>query len=464
VLEELDFLGPVERAGFHRNLGNSVWWAGEEPRVETFPDGASGFHADRAGLERVLVEAAAGQGVELVKDATARSAEEGGGGWSVRCERGRSSVELRAPWVVDATGRHGLIARREGRVPDGGPTTIALVRRWRMRGGWTEPDTHRTLVESYADGWVWSVPLGDDVRCFTAMMDRRHIEGRSPDVEALIERELAKTRYVGPARAGAEPLGEAWACAASTYTAERFCRPGLVLAGDAGAFIDPLSSFGVKKALSSGWLAGVVAHTALVDPPLTDVAVAFFDAREREIYERYRRVSAGFYEQAAAAHGGDYWSERAAAARRHPRGVADSASREGTLAGSRGPVSDAGGDPAGLGSELPEGEVRRAFDEIRAREALAARRGSSVRMARGPGIRGHRIVLEERLVSDRAPAGIRYIRGVDLLKLLEIVPRFPAVPDGWAAYNAAAPPVTLPDYLTALSTAFAAGFLEHELA
>ena len=35
------------------------------------------------------------------------------------------------------------------------------------------------------------------------------------------------------------------------------------------------------------------------------------------------------------------------------------------------------------------------------------------------------------------------------------------VPDGWAAYNAKAPPVPLPDYLAALATAFAAGLLEH---
>ena len=35
------------------------------------------------------------------------------------------------------------------------------------------------------------------------------------------------------------------------------------------------------------------------------------------------------------------------------------------------------------------------------------------------------------------------------------------VPDLWSAYNAAGAPVGLPDFLTALSIAFAAGFLEH---
>jgi hypothetical protein len=56
---------------------------------------------------------------------------------------------------------------------------------------------------------------------------------------------------------------------------------------------------------------------------------------------------------------------------------------------------------------------------------------------------------------------MRWVRGVDLGRLVEIAPRHPDVPAGWSAYNAAAPPVTLPDYLTALSTAFAAGLLAH---
>jgi hypothetical protein len=51
---------------------------------------------------------------------------------------------------------------------------------------------------------------------------------------------------------------------------------------------------------------------------------------------------------------------------------------------------------------------------------------------------------------------------VDLIRLVDIAPHHRHVPDGWIAYNAGAPAVTLPDYLTALATAFAAGLLEHE--
>jgi len=188
LLTELGILEAVEGAGFHPNRGNMVWWAGRDPRRETFAEAESGFHCDREGLESVLGRAAESIGVRLYDGLTARTADESTEGWSVVCEASDgSAVELRAPWVLDATGRHGFLARREGREPDRSTTTIALVRRWEKPGGW-EPDTiGHTLVESYVDGWAWSVPLTAGLRCFTAMVDQRHA-----DLEGLPTRRMRK--------------------------------------------------------------------------------------------------------------------------------------------------------------------------------------------------------------------------------------------------------------------------------
>jgi hypothetical protein len=70
--------------------------------------------------------------------------------------------------------------------------------------------------------------------------------------------------------------------------------------------------------------------------------------------------------------------------------------------------------------------------------------------------------MQQNLASDACPEGVRYVRGVDLLRLIEVAPSHADVPDGWGAYNGVAQPVTLPDYLTALATAFAAGLLAHD--
>lgn len=438
-------LETVESAGLLANTGNTVWWAGREARSETFPAGESGFHTDRESLETLLVGAAETVGVRVYPSASARSAQESERGWSIRCDTpDDGQIELRAPWVLDATGRHGFLARREGREPDRSTTTLALVRRWRS-AHWDRGTANHTLVESYENGWAWSVPLDAGVRCVTAMVDQRHAELEGADVAAMFTAELGNTEHLGPTLESATPIGDAWACPASLYSSSRYGRPGLLLVGDAGSFIDPLSSYGVKKALSSGWLAGVVAHTALVDPPLADTAVSFFDHREREVYRSYRRVSADFFEEAEAHYGHAYWRTRAQAARR---------------SGGVGPGGAHDADEI-LSLSIPETSVRAAFEVIRSRERLGAIRAPSLRAFERPTVLGQRIVLADHLASEACPEGLLYVRGVDLKKLVDIAARTDDVPDGWSAYNEAASPVTLPDYLTALATAFAAGFLVH---
>jgi len=448
VLQELGLTLAVERAGFHPNGGNLVWWAGGTAHSEAFPEGRLGFHTDRSRLERVLVAAAREAGVTVYDGSSVRHVEEHADGWRIRCAAVDLAFELRVSWILDATGRRGVIARHEGRRADRETTTTALVRHWRRPGGFGDvPSTH-TLIESYADGWAWSVPLAPDVRCVTAMVDPRHTDLHGSDLDAILDAELGKAPLVGGLRSGARPLGPTWACPASLYVASRFARPGLLLVGDAGSFIDPLSSFGVKKALSSGWLAGVAAHTALVDPAMSAAALDLYDRRERDVYRSSRGRAADFFEEAARAYGHPYWEARAEASRSAGRGAA----------GRGGPVVD----PEAGDAEVPVAAVRAALERIRARSTLGARRGTHVRALDRPTVVGHRIVWARHLASTRVPLGLRYVRNVDLTRLVDVAPRHADVPDGWSAYNAGAPAVALPDYLTALATAFAVGLLEHD--
>jgi hypothetical protein len=261
---------------------------------------------------------------------------------------------------------------------------------------------------------------------------------------------IAKARHLGAMVAGAEPAGSVWACSASLYSASRYARlsrgGGTLLVGDAGSFIDPLSSFGVKKALSSGWLAGVAVHTALVDAPMAGVAADYFDAREHEVWHAYRRVSVPFFDEAAEAYRSEYWRRRADAARAAGGGTAHEATID--------------HDEVGAAS-VPEADVRRAFEGLRGRPRLGAIPGATLKTLRGPAVDGHRIALQDQLASDAYPQGMRFARGVDLRRLVEEAPRHDDVAELWNTYNRTVVPVSLPDFLTALSIAFAAGFLEH---
>lgn len=451
LLDEVGAWDALHGGGFVRNAGNTVWWAGGEPRIETFAEAKGGWHLDRAGLEAVLGREAESAGVTLLHGFTARSAGRlEGGGWSVVCDLdGGGSRTLVAPWLLDATGRHGLAARA-WREPDRSTTTLALVRRWRSPTGWPDAHAGRTLVESYADGWAWSVPLSGRVRCFTAMVDHRFSDLSGRDVGALLDVEMRKAPHLCALLDGAEPDGQAWACPASLYTSSRFAEPGLLLVGDAGSCIDPLSSYGVKKALASGWLAAVTAHTALVDPPLVSDALAFFDAREREVYRLYRRASAPFFRDAAQAYGTSYWLTRAEAAL--AAGGAGSAQGPGE-------PSDPDGTPFPGDADVPEAAVREAFEALKSWPTLDVTPGPDLRTVRRAAIEGLRIRRVDHLATDAYPSGLRYVRGVALEVMVARAGEHDDVAALWAGYNQVAPPVPLPDFLTALSTALAAGIL-----
>ena len=292
------------------------------------------------------------------------------------------------------------------------------------------------------------------------MVDQRDRALEPGDVRSMLLGELSKTENLRGSLDGASPVGEGWACPATLYTATRFAEPGLLLVGDAGSAIDPLSSYGVKKALASGWMAGVAVHTALVDPDMESAALAHFEDREREVYRSFRTASATFFAEAAEVYGAPFWEERAASAEAATRagGVDPSGHDASTGAPAMGSPDDVEGMDR---STVPEDLVRAAFETIRSREKLTAVPDPTLRRVERSVVRGERIVLADHLASDRFPAGVRWVRGVDLLGVAEVAPRYTAVPDGWAAYNGIAPPVTLPDYLTALSTAFAAGLLTH---
>ena len=397
LLLEAGTLDAVEGAAFHPNRGNVVWWAGAAERFEAE---RAGYHVDRARLESVLLGAAQAAGARVLRGAWARAATALATGCRVSVALDPDGPpthaslpdEVHARWLVDATGRMGLVARTEGRIDD--PIgTIALVGRWRRDDAATEKARGCTLVESYRDGWAWSVPLAETERVVTMMVDPRLTDlDRRGGAAPMYEAELAKTERVRDFLEGWKLVSDAWACPSSPYSAPVYAREGLLLVGDAGSFIDPLFSYGVKKALASAWLAAVAIHTALTEPALTQEAVAFHDRRERSVYRSYRRLSAPFFREAWEAYGTDYWRRRF------------------DIAVSAGGGTTASGDPEELPARdlligLPDEAVRAALDEIHSRDELVVRRGASASEVSRPRVEGNRIVLAPKLATDAVPGG-----------------------------------------------------------
>jgi flavin-dependent dehydrogenase len=407
----------VEAAGFVRTTGNTVWWGAANPRVEMFAGGARGWQATAPVLERVMQEAAREAGVRVEQAALSPDA----------------ASARPAVFRIDATGRAGLLARaRAGRRHEEGHRTVALGATWR-RTAWPLPDPTHTLVESYADGWAWSVPIDEARRAVTVMVDPRTTTmTRGEGAHAAYAAELAKTLRMAALVADAELVEGPHGWDASMYHSTTYAGPGWLVAGDAASFVDPLSSSGVKKALASGWLAAIAVHTALVRPAMADIALRFFADREAEVYARFLSLTRRFLREAAGGQGHPFWAERAEMGEREAERAALDGEREAVVA---------------------------AHERLRAAPQLALQRGPGIRIESRPAISGAEIVLEPRVVTDTDPTGIRFLHDVDIVTLLELAPYHRQVPDLYEACVRRAGPMDLGSFVTALATAVARGWL-----
>lgn len=455
----------VDAAGFLPARGNTVWWKGRAGSRTEFPDG-TGWQIERRRFDALLLSLAADAGAEVRRGATVDSVDlDGDEPWvEWRTEdRGGARARERAPVVLDCSGRAGVVASGRFRLREDAAPMNALVGAWRRPGGWNLPDPSHTLVESYEDGWAWSIPVDPEVRYFTAMVDPQVTElHREGGVEAMYRGELDKTVRMRDLVDGAEPESTPWSCGATPYAASRYAGPGFFLVGDAASFIDPLSSYGVKKALASAWLAAVAVNTLLDEPGLEDAALNLFEAREREACRSYLAQAASFYAEGAAAHDHPFWERRASDA-------SSPGARKGVAAD---PLTDAveatqigEGDVEALRSDP---RVLAAFRDLREAPDPTLRPAEPPELVRAPTVRGRRIALEDRLATPSFPEGIRYLRDVDLVSLTRLAvtarPDESSVPGLFERYREADGPVSLPDFLGAVSVLLAEGVLENPAA
>ena len=438
ILRTIGAVEAVREAGFLPWRGNTVWWADEPLRVESFPVDDPGYQVLRRDFDRCLRTLAINTGARVQNaHVTSLQRSDSTRSWTVQSDAGES---VSARILIDASGRAGVLARDRLRVLDSSKRTVALAGSWRSGTRWpTEIEESHTLVASYAGGWAWSVPVDRTIRQFTVMVDPSRSDlVRGASSRAVYLAEVAKVAPFVSILNGAELVEGPWGADASEYTAKQYAGEGFLLAGDAGSAISPLSSYGVKKALASGWLAAIATHTALSNPAMADEAWAFFDRRERAVAAAAASQAAAFANDAAAQTGHPFWLART---------------------GAVGTTPDVGEPDATILARDPA--VLAAFADLRARAAIQLTVGGNVRIEPRAAVHGREIIMDDHMISPAWPDGLRYLRGVDVLEVLRLAPMHQDVGELFEEVRAQGKEVDLPNFLGALSVLLAKGALRH---
>ena len=115
----------IAGAGFYLTVGNTAWWGSHEARVESYPVGhGSGYQVLRRDFDGLLQGLMQRAGAVVLRDSVSAADTCSGTVYL------RSGGELRARFVLDASGRAGVVARTGFRKHNTAFRIVAICGTW----------------------------------------------------------------------------------------------------------------------------------------------------------------------------------------------------------------------------------------------------------------------------------------------------------------------------------------------
>jgi flavin-dependent dehydrogenase len=254
----------------------------------------------RSEFDQMMLDNAREKGAEVREETTVnRLLMEDGRVVGVEAtDKAGRTYEVRAPITLDCSGKEAFASNRNGwRIRDPYLNKIAVWTYFKdsKRGeGIDEGDTTVAFVPE--KGWFWHIPQHNRMTSVGVVAEGKYLtRGGVKDPKAIFEREVGENAWIKDRLSAGESTGEYYIT--SEYSRHsRYCAsPGLVLVGDAFAFLDPVFSSGILLALKSGHLVGEAVHTGLVEGDLSPARFAGYSATLRQGIENMRKLVYAFY-------------------------------------------------------------------------------------------------------------------------------------------------------------------------
>ncbi|RYD85166.1 MAG: NAD(P)/FAD-dependent oxidoreductase, partial [Verrucomicrobiaceae bacterium] len=240
----------VLRSEFDQMLLDNAREKGAEVREETV-------------VKRMLMDGDRVVGVEAVDRITGRT------------------YEVTASIVLDCTGKEAFSANQRGwRMGDPYLNKIAVWTYYKdsKRGaGIDEGDT--TVAYIPEKGWFWHIPQHNGMTSVGVVAEGKYLtRGGIKDPRQIFHREVEENLWIKDRLSEGHSTGEYFITSEYSRHSRHCAAPGLLLVGDAFAFLDPVFSSGVMLALKSGELAGEAVHTGLLNGDLGPAHFAEYGA------------------------------------------------------------------------------------------------------------------------------------------------------------------------------------------
>jgi flavin-dependent dehydrogenase len=255
----------------------------------------------RSEFDQMLVENAREKGATMLEQRTVnRLLEENGRvvGVTARTAAG-DSTEFRAPWTLDCTGRESFSAvRNNWRIKDPGLNKVAV---WTYyQGALRDPglDEGATTVAYVPEkGWFWYIPQHNDMVSVGVVAEGKYLSrGGVKSPEAMFKREVEQNLWIKEHLSRGQQVGEYFLTSEYSFHSKYCGKDGLLLAGDAFCFLDPVFSSGVMLALKSGVMVGEIMDEALSENDFSASRFTHYAQWLRTGIENMRKLVYAFYE------------------------------------------------------------------------------------------------------------------------------------------------------------------------
>jgi flavin-dependent dehydrogenase len=284
ILERLGVLDTVKSIGIHKPGAEFVSPDHDARQCFLFSDALDpnpphSYQVRRSQFDAILLGNAREKGVAVHEgcavsaiafdDDTHRLTHETYGGTS----------ECRARFVIDASGRDGLIARHmEIRQRNKSHNSAAMFAHFKAVPceAWETPGN--IAIYWFEHGWIWLIPLSDGLTSVGAVCMPDYLKSREGPLDEFFFQTLRLCPKVWDHLKDAEVATPIRAAGNYSYSASNAFGERYLLLGDAYAFIDPVFSSGVFLAMSSAELAADAIDKSLDRPQ-----------REAQYLSRYQR-------------------------------------------------------------------------------------------------------------------------------------------------------------------------------
>jgi flavin-dependent dehydrogenase len=259
------------------------------------------WQVERAEFDLMLLQNARAKGAEVREQTTVQRVIRNDSQQVIGVEASGpdgSTYSAFAPVTIDCSGRQQTATARDGwRIRDPHLNKMAI---WTYyKGATRDPgiDEGNTTVAYVQDrGWFWYIPMRNNLVSLGIVAEKDYLFSESKDPAEILKREIGRNAWIEDHLRTGEQVGEYWVTSEFSYRSRHCADNGLVLAGDAFAFLDPVFSSGVFLALKSGEMAADAVDTALSSGDVSGHQFAHYGEQLCRGIETMRGLVCAFYD------------------------------------------------------------------------------------------------------------------------------------------------------------------------